>query len=679
MPRRAFIEVLLWASLLLADPVGDAAAATESSTGVPSPPRVAVEEILRQVARITWSDEPGGAAARYQLQRRERAADGPWSAWIDVPTGADSRRLDHIDDAGPGGKGLRPADYEYRMQAAYPGAGGPGAPAEWSGWSASAPFTMPPQCAGGDEPPGNEAPGSLPTVEIRDLDGDGRFSGADVWLAMQRCSKLGGCILQALPVTYDDVAISLYGQLDRRPCIYWNALVCEPMLPFPKGLVIQGHGSATVFRSPIWRTPYKPAAIFEFWHTPGVQLRFRNFVLDGRKREQPDPTAGFSDVNIWRHKALDITHAFGPDHGLRYPNGCIHNVTVRDFMLTGIEVDHARNWRIEYNHVQDVGCWKGLTDCPALTLPDTAPPPAWGCAGLQSEGYGIEIGAFTEDTQVAHNEITRVVKYALGVKGGVEGTDPISRLSVRDNRITNVGTLGIFLGGTIDSVVERNLVDGTHAYGCRDGSAWFSWGIYTHGRIRTTRIGENTLRNLAGVGIGSNAAADELVFSDNLIEDACSERDVKIGSVQAAIQFSNLSTGTFTLAGNSVKRNHCSMALAVGWGSRAQVVVDGGYYSTEENSDAKLGAMHVESGNSPMSPRVALKGGVVFEYLGDDRRPGIVASGNGRVVVLDDSVRVKGYRKPFGAEIACMDGDCARRKIGTIIECASTPSNPECR
>ena len=671
--------VVLWVGLLLAPPVGDSVAIPEAAAGAQTLPRVTVEEILRQVARVTWSDEPGAAAVRHRLQRRERVADGPFSAWVDVPTGSDSGRPGHVDDAGPDGKGLRPADYEYRTQAATTGAGGPGAPAEWGEWSAPTAFTMPPQCAGGDEPPGNEAPGSLPIVEIRDLDGNGRFTGADVWIAMQRCSKLGGCILQALPVTYDDVAISLYGQQDRRPCIYWSALVCEPMPPFPNGLVIQGYGSATVFRSPVWRTPYKPSAVFEFWHTPGVQMRFRNFVLDGRKREQPAPTPGVNDVNIWRHQGLDVTHMFGPDHGLRYPDGCVHNLTVRDFLVYGIYVDHTRNWRIEYNRVQDVGCWRGLTECPALAIPDAVPPPAWGCAGYLSDGYGIDIGGFAEDTQVSHNAIARVVKYALGVKGGSDGTVPITRLSAHDNRITDVGALGIFLAGTVDSVIERNLVDGTHAYGCRDGSAWFSWGIQTNGTLRNTRIHGNTLRNLAGVGIGSNATADGLVFSDNQIENVCSERDAKTGSVQAAIQFSNLSAGTFTLVNNSVKRNHCSMALAVGWGSRARVVVDGGYYSTAENSDARFGAMHVESGNSPLAPSVTLKGGVVFDYLGDERRPGIVARGNGRIVVRDDSVLVRGYRKPFVAEDSCMDGDCARSKSGTILECASTPSASECR
>jgi hypothetical protein len=81
-----------------------------------------------------------------------------------------------------------------------------------------------------------------------------------------------------------------------------------------------------------------------------------------------------------------------------------------------------------------------------------------------------------------------------------------------------------------------------------------------------------------------------------------------------------MSAGTFTLSGNRVTNNHCSSALAVCCGSRAQVVVDGGYYSTAENSHETHGALYVESGNSPRSSRVLLKGGVVFDYLGRQRR-----------------------------------------------------------
>lgn len=673
-PRGGIVGSMLWMSLLLAHSASGSAASLQPA------PRLAVEEALRQAARITWTDDSASVPVRHRLQRRVRDAAGHWSGWGDVSVG-DGNRQDLAIDAGPDGRGLPPADYAYRVQLAYSGAG---ASSEWSEWSAPVEFTMPPQCDGGKNPPGNEAPGSLPTAVIGDLDGDRRYTGADVWIALQRCSKLGGCVLEALPVTYDDVAISLYGQNDKRPCYVWNSLVCEPMPPFPNGLVIQGHGSATVFRSPVWRTPYKPSGIFEFWHVPPVQLRFRNFVLDGRKSEQPDPTAGVNDMNTWRHVGLEVTHHFGPDHGRRQPDGCVHNVTVRNFLWTGIQVNHARNWRIEFNRVQDVGCWKGLTECPRLTIPDSVPPPQWGCAGLQSSGYGIEIGEYTEDTTVAHNEITRVTKYGLGVKGGNEGNDPIPRLSVRDNQITNVGTLGIFLAGAVDSVIERNLVDGTHSYGCREGGAWFSWGIQTNGKLRNTRIRANTLRNLTGLGIGSNAIADGLVFEDNQIDNVCTEQNAAIGSRQGAIQLADRSAGDFTFSRNSVTENRCSMALAVCWGSNAQVVVDGGYYSTGENSDPDFGAVYVESGNLPKSPRVVLRGGVVFDYLGSHsflgrrRRPGIVSSGNARVVVQDASVRVNHYSEPFDVVRSCVDG-CSTQKKGVIIQCAEDPSSPECR
>jgi hypothetical protein len=643
-----------------------------ASAAAPAP-RLAVEEVLRQSARITWMED--AAAADLRVERRARRADGTWGDWVEVGTsGPPSPSA--VVDRGAGGKGLTPGDYAYRAQRRARG----DAPDAWSEWSAPVEFTLPPQCAGGESPPGNEASGALPTVAIDDLDGDRRYTGKDVWLALQRCSKLGGCVLEALPVTYDDVAISLWGGpgSGNFPCYSYAALICEPMLPFPKGLVIQGHGSATVFRSPIWKTPYRPSPIFLFWHTPGIQLRFRNFTLDGRKREQPDTAIGENDVAGWRHRGIDVTNFFNEDHTSGYPNGCVHNVTAHDFMLSGIEVDHARNWRIEYNRVVDVGCWKGLTECPLLTIPDTNPPPAWGCAGHKAGGYGIMIQAYTDDTHVVHNEISRVTKYALGFKGGADGiSDPLRRLSVRDNRVTDVGAVGLFVAGTIDSTIERNLVDGTHQYGCRNGGGWGSWGIATHGSMKSTRIVDNELRNLAGVGIGSNAIADGLLFARNRIDNVCTERNVKVESVQAAIHFGDGSSGTVTLEDNSVRNNHCSMALAVCWGSQAQVVVDGGYYSTAENSDPTFGALYVESGNSPRTPTVRLEKGAVFEYLGSQRRPGIVASGNGRVVVSDDTVRVNRFRDPFGTARAAMDGG-RFQKEGSVVRCAEKPGSPEC-
>ena len=49
---------------------------------------------------------------------------------------------------------------------------------------------------------------------------------------------------------------------------------------------------------------------------------------------RPDPV-------FRRHRGIDVTNYFNEDEASGYPNGCVHNVTAHDFMLSGIEVDHA--------------------------------------------------------------------------------------------------------------------------------------------------------------------------------------------------------------------------------------------------------------------------------------------------------------------------------------------------
>jgi hypothetical protein len=90
------------------------------------------------------------------------------------------------------------------------------------------------------------------------------------------------------------------------------------------------------------------------------------------------------------------------------------------------------------------------------------------------------------------------------VKTGSSGTEPATRLTLRDNRITNVGSLGIFLAGTVDSGIDGNLI---------------------------------------GIGIGNNASAEGLAFSSHRIDNVCVERNAQVGSSQAAIQISNPSSG----------------------------------------------------------------------------------------------------------------------------------------
>src|SRR4030095_15118447 len=100
---------------------------------------------------------------------------------------------------------------------------------------------------------------------------------------------------------------------------------------------------------PVGGPPYKAAPIFEIWHAPGIQLRFRNFTMDGRKADQVDPTPGVNDSNSeWAHDGIHVTHHFGPDQTKRYPNGCVHNVAARNLFHAGIRLSHAANWRVEY-------------------------------------------------------------------------------------------------------------------------------------------------------------------------------------------------------------------------------------------------------------------------------------------------------------------------------------------
>jgi hypothetical protein len=324
-----------------------------------------------------------------------------------------------------------------------------------------------------------------------------------------------------------------------------------------------------------------------------------------------------------------------------------------------------------------MGCLQGLTECPRLTIPDNTRPPAWGCKGYQVAGTGIVIGGYTEDMYVAHNQVTRVAKYAVGVKGETTGTAPIERLVLRDNRIENVGHVGIFLAGTIDSIIEGNLVAGTHTYGCPEGNAWTSWGIQTHGTLRNTVIRKNVLRDLASVGIGSNAVVEHLLIEDNRLENLCLERDRSVGSEQGAIHLAG--SGDFLLVDDVVTANRCSMALYVGTGSDAQVTVEGGRYSTGENADERYGALHVESGNLPKLPRVFLKGGVLFTYQGEGDHQAIVASGNGTVVLLDGSLRVEGYDEALSEMDQCVTPSCRPPRRGRIVECAKRPQEPECR
>src|SRR5262245_24467543 len=86
-PRRVSAGFVPWVGALLSLSFADSAAAA------PPAPRLSVEEVLRQAARVTWTDDAGGGATLHRVQRRARSAGGGWSDWIDVASGSDPNQI----------------------------------------------------------------------------------------------------------------------------------------------------------------------------------------------------------------------------------------------------------------------------------------------------------------------------------------------------------------------------------------------------------------------------------------------------------------------------------------------------------------------------------------------------------------------------------------------------------
>jgi hypothetical protein len=110
-------------------------------------------------------------------------------------------------------------------------------------------------------------------VEVDDMNRDGRYTGLDIELALEKCRP--GCRLRVGAHRYDDVAVVI----DKR---------------FPDGLEIEGAGvGKTVFRSPV------PVKAPVFWLKGGSRgVVFRNFSLDGRKVEQTNASKISDSVGI---------------------------------------------------------------------------------------------------------------------------------------------------------------------------------------------------------------------------------------------------------------------------------------------------------------------------------------------------------------------------------------------
>jgi hypothetical protein len=394
----------------------------------------------------------------------------------------------------------------------------------------------------------------LTVIEIGDRDSDLDYDGDDIADALQECAEVqyedlsgpgdddgiyeagngerlvtGGCILRALPVTYDDVAIMITDSL-----VWCDELETpqhdptDPIhcleLDFPAGLVIEGEGHETVFRSPLREAPYQPTPLLEL-HRKDFQLTLRNLVLDGRKHEQVDPAfltwAAWPHFGFrtWAHAVAEIegdglgdddgacevevctekvggnhdgdgrceageechgpggpedscendswTNTAGCTNQVSADDGCVHNVEVRNFLHTGMRFADAKRWIIEDSEFHDMGCVnRGYGfDCPYL---ESAPDVGGGGPGIipgsKVPGFGAYIEGFTSDFQVRRNEIYRTTKYALGFKNGDAASNCSSLVENHDafdNYIHDVGGTGIFNHGSRGARIHHNEIDGT--------------------------------------------------------------------------------------------------------------------------------------------------------------------------------------------------------------------------
>ena len=264
-------------------------------------PLFPIQEALDGVARLVWSANwtppAGHSVVGYEVQR----FDGSWFA-AHPGLLTDTAFLDQdgfpspAQDSGVGAN-------RYRIRAIFDdGAGGQTA----STWSNEEVLEIRAECA--------EIGVAMPTnvVVANDRDADLDFDGNDLALALQDCATAGGCILRALPETYEDVSIMI--TVDLSACDGDFTDMTTPNhclnLNFPNGLVIEGHGEQTVFASPLWSPPVKPPAVLEF-QGQEFPLRLRNLVLDGRKHEQVAPTPGTTiRCDAWHHNGLRIWNRF---------------------------------------------------------------------------------------------------------------------------------------------------------------------------------------------------------------------------------------------------------------------------------------------------------------------------------------------------------------------------------
>jgi hypothetical protein len=505
----------------------------------------------------------------------------------------------------------------------------------------------------------------LPRVVAGDLDGDGRHTGADLERALRACAARGGCVIEALPVTYDDVAIVISDgdapacSKDRTACLTDK---------FPNGLVIEGRGAATVLRSPLWKAPYQPEPVLELWRRPDVRLQLRHLVLDGRKNEQRDPTPGKNDSHAWRHIGLQVWNRWS-DHDKPNRGGCVHDVLVRGFMSRGVSLADVARWSVEHSTIEDIGCMSDVTPCSRLTVPDEFPS----APGFTSTGFGLHVDWYSEDVTVRANRVRRVTKYSLGFKHSPDAMQgSIRRLRVIGNDLEHTGQVGIFLGGVSDALFEDNRIATTDSMNRRPAgrASNDTFGVSCSGVGERISFVRNRIEDMAGMAISWGCQGRANVVAQARITRSCRQKhpksctsDQRSCYYQPDVLVAPGATGDLALVDTAIEDSGCASPLAAYPQTAGfDLVVRGGRYAAGAASNLPVQLQSVD---------VIVERGASFTDTALEFGPG--ARG-----VVAPTVSVTGKRKGFrvdrGAEVLiCPDrrGECEKR-------CAAPKPPPWC-
>jgi hypothetical protein len=581
--RRLLQPLAVTTALLAASAACTVRAAEATCEGVcPAPVLAEPEPALQRAVHLTWSEFNPQAARMYEIQRRVREVPDGWQVVRQIAAGSPL----HHDDAGPKGKGLVPGEYEYRVRGLYQ----VGSYEAWSAWSPPEAVQIREACV---EAEGEIA--GLARVVADDRNGDGRYTGDDLVLALRQCAALGGCTLEALPVTYDDVAI-VVSNGDPVACSRERTACLTD--PFPNGLAIEGHGRSTVLRSPLWDSPYLPQPLLEVWRRPELRIQLRHLVLDGRKTEQGDPLPGQNNANGWRHFGFQVWNQWH-EHDRRNREGCVHDVLVRDFMTRGISLADVARWSVEYSVIKDIGCARSLTPCPRLTIPDAFGP------GYTSTGLGIHVDWHSDDVVIRANRVRRAAKYSISLKHGQDAKETsIRRPRVVDNDVAKT-QLGIFVGGVADGLFEGNRIAATDSLNPQpEARNWNdTFGISCNGALERTGFQGNRIEDSGGMAIswscagsGNYVAATHITGSCSLKgPESCVPGPPRSCYLNPDVWVVASAAGTLALLDNLVAESGCAAPLAVDLGTPGfELLIRGGRYTAGNNAVRPVGFTGVD-------------------------------------------------------------------------------------